>query len=237
MKSYKFLSVLRNSRRAVFEFPDLVKILNKSEGYTKVFINRLVKKGLLFRLEKGKYFIESNPFLVASNVVFPSYISFLSALSYHKLTTQIPNTYFVVSLKQRKEIRCNNTSIKFVKFQKHRFFGFKREILNNKFLFVAEVEKAIIDSLYLPKYCPIQETFFALTHSNLDLDKTLNYALRMRSDALLKRLGYLLELKGVDISTRIKKGLTGNFVKLNPFSPSTGVKNRKWKLIINEVLE
>jgi predicted transcriptional regulator of viral defense system len=122
-----------------------------------------------------------------------------------------------------------------VKFKKFRFFGFKREILEGKFVFVAEIEKAIVDSLYLPKYCPTSETFFALRNANLNLEKLFKYAKRMNSLAVIKRLGYLLEVVGIDAS-EIKTSFK-NYTLLNPSLPKKGAVNEKWKLIINEVLE
>jgi len=235
MKSSEFIETIKNSRNSVFTFSQLTRILGKSEKYTKVFINRLSKKELL-RLEKNKYALKgTNPFLIASNIVFPSYISFITAYSYYNLTTQLPRTFFVVTLKQKKPISFNSNLIQFVKFKKFRFFGFKREILEGKFVFVAEIEKAIVDSLYLPKYCPISETFFALRNANLNLEKLFKYAKRMNSLAVIKRLGYLLEIVGIDAS-EIKTSFK-NYTLLNPSLPKKGNVNEKWKLIINEVVE
>jgi predicted transcriptional regulator of viral defense system len=104
-----------------------------------------------------------------------------------------------------------------VKFKSFRFFGFKREILEGKFVFVAEIEKAIVDSLYLPKYCPVSETFFALRNTNLNLENLFKYAKRMNFLAVIKRLGYLLEIAGIDAS-EIKTSFK-NYTLLNPSLP------------------
>jgi predicted transcriptional regulator of viral defense system len=138
-------------------------------------------------------------------------------------------------LKERKQLSYDNNTIQFIKFNKSRFFGFKRETLDDKFIFVAEVEKAILDSLYLPKYCPISETFFALKNAKLDIKKLLDYAKRMKSLAVIKRLGYLLEMIGIN-ATKIKTSFK-NYTLLNPTLQKVGEKNERWKLIINEVLE
>jgi predicted transcriptional regulator of viral defense system len=235
MKSSEFIEILKNSKNSVFTFSQLARILEKREEYAKVFINRLTERELL-RLEKNKYTLKgTNPFLVASNIIFPSYISFITAYSYYNLTTQLPRTFFVVSLKQRKPINFDSNLIQFVKFKKFRFFGFKREILEGKFAFVAEVEKAILDSLYQPKYCPISETFFALKNANLNLEKLFRYTKEMKSLAVIKRLGYLLEVIGIDAS-KIRTSFK-NYTLLNPALPRKGDINEKWKLVVNEVIE
>jgi predicted transcriptional regulator of viral defense system len=57
----------------------------------------------------------------------------------------------------------------------------------------------------------------------------------MESLAVIKRLGYLLEISGIDAS-EIKASFK-NYTLLNPNLPKKGDKNERWKLIINEVLE
>jgi len=196
----------------------------------------LAKEDLL-RVERNKYTIRgTNPFLVASNIVFPSYISFLSAYSYFDLTTQIPRTIYVVSRRQRKGSAYDGTSIRFIRFDRNRFFGLRRETVEGKFLFVADVEKAIVDSVYLPEYCPVRETLFALRNAKLDVEKLLNFAERMRSLAMIKRLGFLLESIGIDESERWRSRFR-NYTLLNPTLPRKGQRNEKWKLVINEVLD
>lgn len=236
MKSAEFFKSLEASKKAVFSFLDLARILGRGDGYAKIFIHRLSKRGLV-RLERNKYAIKGiNPFVIASNIVFPSYLSFISAYSYHNLTTQIPRALYVVTLKQRRALNYDGNLINFIKFNKYRFFGFKREVLDGKFLFVAEPEKAIVDSLYLPKYAPISETFFALRNAELNVEKLLSFAKRMGSSAAMARLGYLLESIGVKVSGELKP-LPKNYVPLNPTLAKEGKKNRRWKLIINEALE
>jgi predicted transcriptional regulator of viral defense system len=238
MRSDEFLEKLKTSRSSVFSFSELVKILNKEEAYCKTFLNRLRAKGLLVKLEKGKHALPNqNPLLIASTIVFPSYISFISAYSFHGLTTQLPTTIFVVTTKQRKEIFYERNRIKFVTFSKKRFFGYRREFLENKTIFIAEVEKAVLDSLFLQQYAPITETFFALREAKIDREKLLSYARRFGSRVVGKRLGYLLELIGFDCYNELKSLLSKNYELLNPLKPKTKKKDEKWKLIINEVLE
>ena len=103
-----------------------------------------------------------------------------------------------------------------------------------KEVFIAEKEKAIVDSLYLPEYCPVDETYAAL-EADLDLNKLISYALKMNSIVLLKRLGYLLDLRGIDIHNQVRKKLNIRYDLLNPAFGRKGYKKSiKWKLIINE---
>jgi predicted transcriptional regulator of viral defense system len=147
------------------------------------------------------------------------------------------NITFVAARKSKKEMRLGDFSIKFIKLNKSRFFGYKREKFNNKLIFVGEIEKVIVDSLFLPEYCPITETFEALKSRKFDLDKIMDYALRMNSIIVLKRLGYMLDLLDVDIHKKVKNELNNRYDLLNPFLPKSENINKKWKLTINEGLE
>jgi predicted transcriptional regulator of viral defense system len=228
MKSNDFLAKLKLLKKPVFQINDISRILSKDEKYTRVFLKRIENKGLLKRIERGKYaFEDENPFLIASNLIFPAYISFISALSYYSLTTQIPKDIFIVSLRQKKEL----SNIKFIKFNKKRFFGYKKEKINEKFLFIGEIEKVIADSLFLPKYCPLSEVLFALKNAELSNEKLISYSSKM-SRVAMKRLGYLIELANKEISIKVDF----KYDLLNPALGLKGEKNKKWKLIINEVL-
>lgn len=238
MKAIALLRYLGKSVSSVFSFSDLMKILNKNEGYSKVFLNRIVNRKLLIRIERGKYALaDQHPFSIASSITFPSYISFISAYSFYGLTTQIPIVFFVVTLKQKKEFSYDNYQIKFVKITKGRFFGYRKEFINNKIVFIAEKEKAVLDSLFLPIYCPLSETHFALKEMEINKEKLLDYVKKMNSSIVAKRLGYLLDLIGIDLYSELKSVLSRNYDLLNPLRPKTMERNEKWKLIINEVFE
>jgi predicted transcriptional regulator of viral defense system len=238
MRSDRFIRVLEESKNSVFSLGDLVRALNKDEKYVKVFLNRLVKKDLLVRIERNKYSLPNqNPFSVASLLVFPSYVSFISAYSYYDLTTQIPSTIFIVSLRQKKEVLYGSYRIRFVKFSRKRFFGYLREYVEGKTVFMAEVEKAILDSLFLPKYCPVLETFSALREAKLDYERLLEYVKKFNSRIVAKRLGFLLDSTGTDLYDSLKHLIDKNYEVLNPLKPPAGRKDRRWGLIVNEVLE
>jgi predicted transcriptional regulator of viral defense system len=237
MKSIEFVQMLRESEKSVFTINDIAKIIDKSTNYSRLYIHRLEKRGFIKELESGKYAIDDHPFLISSNIVFPSYISFLSGLNYYDLTTQMSNTIFVATIKSKKEMKLSDFSIKFVKLNKSRFFGYKREKFNNKLIFAGEIEKVIADSLFLPEYCPITETFEAIKSRKFYLDRLIDYALRMNSIIVLKRLGYMLELLGIEIHKKVKDKLNNRYDLLNPFLPKSKNINKKWKLTINEGLK
>jgi len=111
-----------------FSLNEIVKISGKDKRYVKVLVNRMLKRKILTRVEKNKYSLPNqNPFSIASLLVFPSYVSFISAYSYYNLTTQIPSIIFTVSIKQKKEVSYNGYQIKFITISKEKFFLDTRE--------------------------------------------------------------------------------------------------------------
>jgi len=229
-----FREALEREGVVIFSLKDAARIIRKPPSYTKLFLSRLAKRGKILRVERGKYCLRSTSELeVASNLVYPSYISFLSALAFHKLTTQIPVQVQVACARQKENIIFGNVRIEFVKLKKSALFGFKR--VGN--VFVAEPEKAIIDGLYLPGYLPLSEIFYALKQGELEVDKLREYADRLGSSVVKRRIGFLLERAGVKESISLKNAKSTRYALLNPLLTRKGKKNRKWMLLINEVLE
>lgn len=238
MRSWELTERLRGSKRSVFSIADIAKLSGKDGDYVKLLLHRLTEKGSLVRIEKNKYSLpDLNPLSVASSLTFPCYISFISAYSYYGLTSQIPSTISVVSLRQKKPVPYHGYEIRFIKFSRRRFFGYTREYVEGRTVFIAEPEKAILDSLLLPRYCPISETFSALKEAKLNHEKLLGYVERLNSRIAAKRLGYLLEAANIDLYGSLKNFIGRNYELLNPLKPPTNRRNVKWKIIVNEALE
>lgn len=236
MKAILFLNAVRNLQKTIFSIEDASRLMDKPINYTKVYLHRLNSQGYIVRVEKNKYTLSQDAFEVGSNLVFPAYISFLSAHYLHGLTTQIPVLVQIICSKPKKPISFQSMNIKFITFQKKKIFGYSKQKFREKYIFLASKEKAIVDSLYLPKQCPISETFEALQEKEIELPKLIEFALRMNSIVTLKRLGYLLEKRGIDIYPHFKHKLNARYDLLNPLFPRSKQNSTRWKLNINEDL-
>ena len=133
----------------VFGICEISAVLGKGRPYASLAAFRLKKAGILHEIEKGKYTLEQDPFLIASWVVWPSYISGWAALNYHQLTEQLPFTIQIITTRRRKNkaISFGVTRLDFTLIQKSAFCGYKRVAYSNGQIFVAEKEKAIADAL------------------------------------------------------------------------------------------
>lgn len=109
----------------------------------------------LFRIQRGKYFITDDPFLVSSQLVYPSYISFLSALYLHGKLEQVIDTIYIVSPHKRPRCELLGMKVRFVRFPPNLVFGFKKVRKGEGYVSLAEPEKAVVDILYLPRYARV----------------------------------------------------------------------------------
>ncbi|MBI2136887.1 hypothetical protein HYU06_07490 [Candidatus Woesearchaeota archaeon] len=147
--------VIRKALRnyPVFTVRDLASLLNKKNNYAYLQAYRWKKKKLIYEIEKGKYTLEEDPFLVSSWIVWPSYISGWAALHYYHLTEQLPFTIQVITTRKRKKriLNYGNTKIEFTRIKSSFLTGFRQVIYQQHEIFIAEKEKALIDALAAKK--------------------------------------------------------------------------------------
>src|SRR3972149_2448503 len=94
------LTTLAARGKEIFSIRDAYGVTGENRA-TRETLERLVDKGWLERIEKGKYLIvplearpdgtwAHDPLVVAGHLVRPSMVSYWSALSYWNLTDQVP---------------------------------------------------------------------------------------------------------------------------------------------------
>ncbi len=242
-KSAQLLSELAEHNKNIFTLDEAVKILKEKRSSAVKLLHDLARKKWLFRISKGKYIIlpleagvepkfTEHEFAIASHLIKPYYISYWSALNYYGFTEQVSKTIFVVSTKRKKERELMGLRFRFITINKKKFFGFKKVLVNNKSINIAEKEKAIIDCLDLPRNCGgIIEVIKAIDSAKEELDfkKLINYAKKMNNKAVINRLGYIYDLLGIKIKLKPSK----HYVLLDPLIKNKRRYNNKWKIIEN----
>ena len=227
----KAYETLKGNGMAIFKSKDLMLLLNADQVKAYNIIKALKKKGAIKAVKAGLYsFKEANELVIGTYLNWPSYLSFWSALSYYGFTDQLPKTIFYATTKYRK--RINN--YKYITLSKKRFFGYVKA----GDMTIAEKEKAIIDSLLFPKYSGgIREIIgcFRVAADKLNADKMADYAFRAESKAVLRRLGFMLELTGYkgSILKKIHKKIGKGYELLDPSLKKRNNLNKKWLLDIN----
>ncbi len=238
MKTLELLKKLE--RYATFNFATFRKLTNSNSDYARVYIHRLKNAGYVLELQKGTYTIHKDPFIIASRIVWPSYISLWSAIRHHNMTEQLPHDLWVVTSRRlwRNGISFGGAKIIFVRIKPQYFFGYKKIAISNFEAFMAEPEKAILDGMLLKKisFSELAE-IIRNNIKTLDIKRLISYAIEMKSGPLIKRLGYLLDKLGIDHYTKFRKYLKGSFVPLDYSLPSKGEKDKKWMVIKNAAIK
>ncbi len=244
VREVDLLRALERQKLKIFTVFDTTRILNINPNNAYQLLHRLEWKNLIVRLKGGKYLLLSlggyeseDLYTIASNLYWPSYVSFWTALSYYKLTEQLPRTVYVITTVQRPAVLFGDAKIRFVKFTSRKFFGYGRI----KNMFIADKEKALLDSLLHPKYAGgIVEVFKATVNAWAEIDhaKLYEYAKQMGSKALLQRLGYFIEVGRLEfdryILKEMHKAIGKSYVKLDPDLQVGEVDlDSEWHLILN----
>jgi predicted transcriptional regulator of viral defense system len=135
------------SGRVVFSVAQLANLMGKPKSTAKVYMHRMVKKGIAKKLMRGKISFSEDDYAIASQLVEPSYISLDSALLFHELIMQVPASTECVTTKNA--IRYRGLGISYHRISPRLFYGYKKQRRGDTYAFMAEAEKALIDAVYL----------------------------------------------------------------------------------------
>ena len=226
MKMSDAIDTLVRLNKPMFSVYDMAKIMGKPTNYTSLVLSKNKK---IERIERGKYALAGTDiYKIASNIVFPSYISLQSGLQYYGLIDQNIIKFSVISLKWHKQVTIRDKfKIEFLNIAKDRFFGY----INKDGVYIASVEKLFLDCLYFGKLnfeLLIESLGTAIQEKLIDVELLNKYALRMKSSVLINKLGFVLEKNGIK-SDFLLKYRYKNYVKVQGFS-TTG-KDEKWRII------
>jgi predicted transcriptional regulator of viral defense system len=248
------LDILIEEKRLCFGIDTAYQILsNSSQNAVKRLLSDMAKRGLLMRVKEGLYYVI--PFEQDAKTFMPDwhllaqylagdaeyYIGYFSALQIHSLTTQ-PNLREQIVV--NKQIKPSTLFVKEIPFQfiyhneKH-FFGNKKTWIDSfNRVQCSDLEKTIIDCLFKPEYAGgITEIAKALykIKDKIDYAKMLQYVQHFDSQAIIKRLGFLLELLEITNSEidELQKLRTNSIVFLEPSYPKEGKTVSRWAIMQN----
>ena len=250
-QSNEILSYFNSKGLVCFDSKAAIKALPESKENTiRELLSDMTKRGLLMRLKEGVYYIipyEENAetfmpdwHLIVKYLVKDAkhYIGYYSALQIHNLITQPSLKEQIVVSKQMRpsEIKIKNITFQFIYHNENHFFGEKKIWIDdfNK-VQSSDIEKTIIDCLFKPDYAGgIVEVARAIysTKEKLDYNKLLEYTIKFNSQAVVKRLGYLLELFEIEtvITEELQKLKTASYIVLDTELPKTGKRNSRWSI-------
>lgn len=250
-QSSKLLTYFNEQNRACFDYTLAHKALpNSKPSAVRELLSDMTKRGLLMRLKEGVYYIipyEKNAenfmpdwHLIAEHLVNGAehYIGYYSALQIHDLITQPSLKEQIVVSKQIRpsEIKIKEVPFQFIYHNEKHFFGSKKIWIDsfNKVI-CSDLEKTFIDCLFKPDYAGgIVEVARAICISKdkINYDTLLEYAIKFNSQAVIKRLGFLLETLDINahIIQELQKMKTTSYVLLDTELPKTGKRISRWSI-------
>jgi len=250
-QSSEILSYFNEQNVTYFGYNEAKKALPDSkESALRELLSDMTKRGLLMRLKDGVYNIipyEANAetfmpdwHLMVEHIVNETkhYIGYYSALQIHNLITQPSLKEQIVVFKQIRpsEIKIKNVSFQFIYHNKKHFFGAKKIWIDNfNKVLCSDLEKTFIDCLFKPDYAggivEIARAIY-LSKDKINYENLLDYAIKFDSQAVIKRLGFLLETLGIKhkIIDELQKVKTASYVVLDTELPKAGKRISKWSI-------
>src|SRR5208283_4430749 len=148
MNALKILRELEKIGKGYYTPGDMAKITGLSGTALKVRISRLKKSGVIESAGRGMYSVpglKTDPEKAANEAVYPSYISFRSALSKYGVISEMPYALEMATTKSTRMKKIGGTDVYYRKLKAGLFFGYTLA----GGVFIAEPEKAFLDLLYL----------------------------------------------------------------------------------------
>jgi len=250
--SSRLLTTLAGNGRTVFAFGDAREILKTSDAATRKLLSDLVKKKWLIRLSRGRYLVvplsagenaevSENWYVVARYLVEPRpyYISYYSAMEIHGMTTQPISTVYISTPQRKKDAHALGATFHFIYLMPSKVWGTTDTWATpTEKVRASDLERTIVDCLGNPRLCgglsEIAKGLYA-RRSEVDYPKLLKDVERFGSNAVAKRLGFLLELYGLSgkSAETLRQSANSSYVLLDPSLPPTGRYWHRWRLRLN----
>ena len=252
-RSAQLVTALHERGRPIFTLADAQNITGLKATSARTLVHKLVARGVATRLRPGVFQLvpaelgrESeylgNPYVVARELMgrTPYYLSHASAMDIHNMVTQPQLVVCVTSPKAVRGRSVLGTEFRFIRCKPEHFFGTTDHWVNKQEkVTVSDLERTVVDGLRQPEYCGgVTEVAKGLWIRRADVDVTrlVEYALRLNVGAVMRRVGFLLEL--YDFGTagdreRLRGHVTGTYSLLDPVMPAQGKHTTRWHLRLN----
>jgi len=251
-QSNKLLSHFLDLDHNCFTTAEAIQVLSESASPSTIreLLSAMTKRGLLMRVRGGSYYIipyaqDPDHFMPDWHLLVkclvkdsPHYIGYYSALQLHNLITQPALKEQIVVPRQKKPstIKIKDVPFQFIYHNQKHFFGMKK-IWNDSFNQVqcSDLEKTFIDCLFRPDYSGgIVEIAKALysARKKINFEQLLAYSKKFNSQAVIKRLGFLLEILEVDqsIINELQNRKSNSYVLLDTELPKAGKMISRWSI-------
>ena len=236
----EFLKLLDDYEIQLFKFSEIEQLLEQKFDNLSEILENLVDKGLLVRIEKGKFCRQSfrDEYVIGTFIVENSAVAYWSALNLHGLTEQFSNTVFIQTTHQKNDKSILGTFYKFVKIASHKKLGIITNGYGNLQYPITDVEKTIVDCFDLPQHSGgYAELIRAVGQARMQSNKLIEYCQAINNIAVTKRIGYLVELLRItgleSFIDFAKKQVNNRYNLFDPQGLDEGEFVAGWRLRLN----
>ena len=249
----RLVTELHERGKTIFSYAHVEDITGLSSKSSRSLILRMVNRGVVTRLKAGLFILVpfemgrereylGNPFVVARELCGTPdyYISHVSAMEIHQMVTQPQLVVYTTTPKFFRPRFVLGTEFRSVRCKVEQFFGYADHwVTKTEKVQVSDLERTIVDGLKQPVYCggfsEIAKGFW-MRREDIDPGKLVDYALKINVGAVIRRLGFLLELFEMEPSReleRLRERLTMTYSVLDPIMPPEGKFSARWRLQLN----
>lgn len=250
--SSRLLLSLAENDQTVFTFQDAARTLVKSDTAVRKQLSDLMRKKWIIQLSRGRYLmvplsagekaeVSENWYVIAKYLIqpHPYYISHYSAMEIHRMTTQPLSRVLISTPQRKKDISALGALFHFVYVKPSRIWGLTSDwATSTEKVEVSDLERTIVDCLNNPGLCgglsEVAKGLYARS-SYIDIARLMKYVERFGSNAVAKRLGFLMELFNLDATTvnNLRRMANKSYVSLDPSLPAEGKFWSRWGLRMN----
>lgn len=249
----EFVITLHERNQTLFGLADVEEITGLSYFSAGSFARTLVERGLATRLKPGLYILipfemgkekefAGEPYLVASVLAGGKnyYLSHGTAMDIHQMVTQPQLVVYVSTSKRLHPKTIKGTEFRFITCKRKALFGITDYwVTKQKTVKVSDIERTVIDGLRHPQYCGgLTEVAKGIwmQREKVSSERLMQYAIRLNVGAVIRRLGFLLELYEMateETTKALRRRLTRTYVPLDPLLPIQGKHLHRWRLRLN----
>jgi predicted transcriptional regulator of viral defense system len=247
------LITLHERNTLLFDIGEVKSITGLSDASARSFVRALVNRGVASRLKPGLFILipfelgketeyMGHPWLVAKALAGGEdyYLSHGTAMEAHQMITQPQLVVYVSTANFKRTRSIMGTEFRFVRCAKKHLFGIEEHWATKQAkVKVSDIDRTIIDGLKQPEYCGgVTEVAKGLwmQREKISPERLVEYALRLNIGAVIRRLGYLLDVYqlGTDkTAAALTNRLTNTYVPLDPVLPGEGKHLHRWRLRLN----
>jgi predicted transcriptional regulator of viral defense system len=253
LRSAQLVARLHERGRPIFTLADAQSITGLQETSVRTLVHKLVGRGVATRLRPGVFQLVppelgqaseylGNPYLVARELMGSKtyYLSHASAMDIHDMVTQPQLVVYVTSPKPMRGRSVLGTEFRFVRCKPEHLFGTTEHwVSKQEKVTVSDLERTVVDGLRQPEYCGgVTEVAKGLwmRRNDMSIGRLVDYALRIGTDAVKRRIGFLLDVYGVGTEAErapLRAHAATGYSLLDPIMPAQGKYSAHWHLRLN----